>query len=148
MRVFRNPQKYIPFFRQCVGVIGPDMSQYADMPAEMRYRHAYCNCLLSSIFQQEGINLYPNVTWSKRDSFGYSFPLSLSNSVIAINSNGVHRDGLALYRWKQGYQLALRKLTPLFIIRYGQSVDGEATEISSYYFNERLKKLRYGRKWF
>lgn len=144
-RVFRNPDKYIPFLCKCFGVIGTDMSQYADMPAEMRYRHAYCNMSLSSILQIEGANLYPNVTWSKCDSYWYSFPENLKNSVIAINSNGVHRTDLALCRWKNGYNMALQTLTPIRIIRYGQSVDGEATQISTYHFNERLKTLRYGK---
>jgi phosphoribosylaminoimidazole (AIR) synthetase len=66
--------------------------------------------------------------------------------VIAVNSNGVHRNGLALYRWKQGYQLMLKKLTPLFIIRYGQPVDGEVAEISKYFGNERLTLLKNGIK--
>lgn len=146
MRLFRNPTKYIPFLCRCEGVIGPDMSQYTDMPAEMRYRHAYCNMLMSSILQKEGANLYPNITWSKIDSYWYSFPCNLRSSVIAINSNGVHITDLALSRWKAGYEMALSSLEPTQIIRYGQVVPGEATQISTYHFNERLKALRNGSK--
>ena len=144
-RVFRNLKKYVPFICKCVGVIGTDVSQYADMPEEMRYLHAYCNASMSSILQNEGANLYPNVTWSKSDSFCYSFPDTLKNSVIAINSNGVHKTDLALCRWKAGYAKALELLTPIHIVRYGQYVEGELKEISSYHINERLKYMRYGR---
>lgn len=42
IRIFANPDKYLPFLRRCKAVIGPDVSQYTDMPAEMRYRHAWC----------------------------------------------------------------------------------------------------------
>lgn len=146
MRMFRNPDKYIPFLCKCVGVVGPDMSQYTDMPAEMRYRHAFCNMLLSSILQSDGANLYPNITWSKSDSYWYCFPKNLKNSVIAINSNGVYATDLALCRWKSGYEMAIRSLTPIQIIRYGQSVSGEVTQISTYHFNERLKTMRNGSK--
>ena len=146
LRVFRNPEKYIPFLCQCEGVIGPDMSQYTDMPAEMRYRHAYCNAYLSMLIQKEGGNLYPNITWSKSDSYWYSYPENLQNSVIAINSNGVHKNGLALYRWRQGYNMALIRLSPQQIIRYGQVVDGENTMISTYHINERLNMLKNGCK--
>ncbi|MBR4388008.1 MAG: DUF4417 domain-containing protein [Prevotella sp.] len=146
LRVFRNPEKYIPFLCQCEGVIGPDMSQYTDMPAEMRYRHAYCNAYLSMLIQKEGGNLYPNITWSKSDSYWYSYPENFQNSVIAINSNGVHKNGLALYRWRQGYNMALIRLSPQQIIRYGQVVDGENTLISTYHINERLNMLRNGCK--
>lgn len=146
MRVFRNPDKYMSFLKECKGVVGPDMSQYTDMPAEMRYRHAFCNMLLSSILQNEGANLYPNITWSKQDSFVYSFPQNLSNSVIAINSNGVHRNGLTLFRWKTGYEMALDRLAPIHILRYGEKVMGENIQISSYHVNERLKDLKDGSK--
>lgn len=145
-RIFRNPSKYIPFLCKCEGVIGPDMSQYTDMPPAMRYLHAFCNMLMSYMIQIEGGNLYPNITWSKKDSYWYSYPPNLCNSVIAINSNGVHQDRLSLYRWKQGYQMALHELSPIQIIRYGQFVNGENAQISSYHTNERLNFLRNGSK--
>jgi len=146
IRIFLNPDKYLPFLRRCKGVIGSDLSQYTDMPAEMRYRHSWCNTTMSAYLQEGGVNLYPNITWSKGDSYSYSFPQNLRNSVIAINSNGVHKSDLSLYRWKCGYQQALLTLLPLHIIRFGQPVDGENTSISSYFINERLKLLRNGSK--
>lgn len=146
LRIFTNPDKYLPFFRKCKAVIGPDISQYTDMPAEMRYRHAWCNTAMSAYLQEGGVNLYPNITWSKSDSYPYSFPQNLRNSVIAINSNGVHKSDMSLYRWKCGYKMAMMALLPLHIIRFGQLVDGEDTSISTYFSNERLKMLRNGSK--
>ena len=146
MRVFRNPNKYLSFLRSCKAVIGPDMSQYVDMPAEMRYRHALCNAIMSEILQKDGVNLYPNITWSKNDSYPYCYPQNLRGSVIAINSNAVHKSDLSFYRWKCGYEMALKFLAPLHIIRYGQLVEGEDTSIASYFSNERLILLRNGSK--
>ena len=146
MRIFRNPEKYISFLKSCRGVIGPDMSQYTDMPAEMRYWHAWCNAYMSSLLQQAGVNLYYNVTWSKADSYPYSCPSNLAGSAIAINSNAVHCNDLALYRWRCGYSYVVKTLHPSHIIRYGQPVEGELTDISSYHVNERLKLLRDGSK--
>ena len=146
LRIFRNLDKYLPFLKNCKAVIGPDVSQYTDMPAEMRYRHAWCNVTMSACLQEGGVNLYPNITWSKSDSYAYSFPQNLRNSVIAINSNGVHKSDLLLYRWKCGYRIAVQTLSPLHIIRFGQLVDGEDTSISSYFSNERLNMLRNGSK--
>lgn len=144
-RIFCNPCKYLPFLKNCKGVVGPDLSQYTDMPAEMRYRHAWCNVTMSAYLQDKGVTIYPNVTWSKTDSFFYSCQRNLANSVIAINSNAVHSSSLSLYRWKIGYKFVIQELHPIHIIRYGQPVDGEMTDISSYHVNERLKLLRHGR---
>ena len=146
LRIFTNPDKYLPFLRKCKAVIGPDVSQYTDMPAEMRYRHAWCNSTMSAYLQEGGVNLYPNITWSRSDSYSYSYPPNLHNSVIAINSNGVHKSDLSLYRWKCGYRMAILTLSPLHIIRFGQLVDGEETTISTYFNNERLNMLRNGSK--
>lgn len=146
MRVFRNPEKYLSFLSSCKAVIGTDMSQYAEMPAEMRFRHSWCNIAMSSYLQNHGVNVYPNVTWSLKDSYSYSFPTYLAGSVIAINSNGVHKSDLSLYRWKSGYKAAISTLSPLHVIRYGQPVDGEEDSISSYFVNERLIQLRNGSK--
>ncbi len=147
LRIFTNPDKYLPFLKRCKAVIGPDVSQYTDMPTEMRYRHAWCNTTMSAYLQENGVNLYPNITWSRSDSYSYSFPQNLRCSVIAINSNGVHKSDLSLYRWKCGYRMAMMKLSPLHIIRFGQLVDGEDTSNSSYFINERLNMLRNGSKW-
>lgn len=100
---------------------------------------------MSAYLQDKGVTIYPNVTWSKTDSFFYSCQRNLANSVIAINSNAVHSSSLSLYRWKIGYKFVIQELHPIHIIRYGQPVDGEMTDISSYHVNERLKLLRHGR---
>lgn len=146
LRIFTNPDKYLPFLRKCKAVIGTDISQYTDMPAEMRYRHAWCNTTMSAYLQEGGVNLYPNITWSRSDSYSYSYPQNLKNSVIAINSNGVHKSDLSLYRWMSGYRMAILTLSPLHIIRFGQMVDGEDASISSYFSNERLIMLKNGSK--
>lgn len=142
-RLFRNPKKYIPYLKACRCVIGTDLSQYTDMPAEMRWRHALANATMTNLLQDNGVNVIPNITWSLRDSFTYSFPQSLAHSTIAINCNGVKSSDLASYRWKAGYKKAL-ELSPSHIIRYGEIMDCEEKEISSYFFNERLKRLRNG----
>lgn len=143
-RLFRTPKKYLPYLKDCKCVIGTDLSQYTDMPMEMRWRHALANATMSKLLQDNGVSIIPNITWSLQDSFSYSFPLPLSNSIIAINCNGVKSSDLASYRWKRGYKKAL-ELSPSHIIRYGEIMDCEEKEISSYFFNERLKRLRNGR---
>lgn len=146
-RIFRNPEKYLPFLKECKAVIGPDLSQYADMPLDMRYQHSLCNMLFMSLMQSYGISVIPNITWSLRDSYSFSFPPELENSIIAINSNGVNQSNLSKYLWTNGYEEARRILHPSHIIRYGFRVNGEEQANCTYFINERLNLLRNGRKW-
>lgn len=145
IRVLRNPEKYLDFFKKCHSVIGTDLSQYSDMSAEDRYYSAYINRAISAYFQQNGVRLIPNVTWSLPDSYYYSWSSMPSHSVIAINCKGIMQHDASIYLWKKGYTAACMTLCPSHIVRYGSIMPDENTAISLYFENERLNHMRYGR---
>lgn len=144
IRVLRNPEKYLEFFKKCHSVIGTDLSQYANMPAEERYLCAYINSAFSAYLQRNGVRVIPNITWSLPDSYAYSWSTMPRNSVIAINCKGVLKHDLSKYLWYRGYEEAIATLHPSLIIRFGTRMPFEHSEISIYFFNERLMRLRYG----
>ena len=146
IRVFNHPDKYLPFLRDCMAVIGPDLSQYIDLPPAVRYAHSYYNRALSAYWQDNDVRVIPNVTWSRPDSYGYSFVGLPHESVIAINCNGILCHDVTKYLWNRGYEKAISILNPSHIIRYGTKMECDKDEISSYFCNERLKSLRYGRE--
>ena len=145
IRVLRNPEKYLMFFKKCHSVIGTDLSQYADMPGEDRYFCAYINRAFSAYLQRNGVMVIPNVTWSLPDSYVYSWSSMPKHSIIAINCKGILKHDLSKYLWHRGYKEAISKLHPTLIIRYGTRMPGEYTSISIYYENERLNYMRNGR---
>jgi len=143
--VRNNPMKYIPLLQQAQCVVCPDFSQYLSMPPKTRFINSMSNKVLGELWRSEGITTIPNVTWSTPDSYGYSFFGVSTDSVIAINSNGILKADMAKYYWRQGYKAALAILRPRRVLRYGPIIPGEKTSISTYYPNERLNFLRYGR---
>lgn len=145
IRVLRNPEKYLDFFKKCHSVIGTDLSQYSDMSAEDRYYSAYINRAISAYLQQNGVRLIPNVTWSLPDSYYYSWSSMPCHSVIAINCKGVMQHDASMYLWMKGYTAACTTLHPSLIVRYGTIMPDENTAISLYFENERLNDMRYGR---
>lgn len=147
LRVLRNPEKYLDFLKKCNSVIGSDLSQYSDMSAEERYYSAYINSAFSAFLQRNDVNLIPNVTWSLPDSYSYSWSSMPRNSVVAINGNGIMKHDVSKYLWYRGYWEAISTLHPSLIIRYGTRMPYEQSDISLYFVNERLKRLRYGSKW-
>lgn len=144
IRVLRNPEKYLDFFQKCHSVIGTDLSQYVDMSAEDRYFCAYINSAFSAYLQRNGVHVIPNVSWSLPDSFAYSWSSMPSNSIIAINCKGVLKHDLSKYLWYRGYEEAISTLRPSLIIRYGTRMPREHSDISLYFVNERLMRLRHG----
>lgn len=146
LRLFRNPWKYLGFLRRCAVVVAPDLSQYADMAYPIRLAHAYLNRAMAAWLQGEGVSVVPNVTWSRGDSYGYSVAGMPEESVIAVNCTGVIGHDISMYRWREGYRNVVLPLKPRRIIRYGDRMPGELVDISVYFENERLKRLRDGSK--
>jgi len=145
IRVLRNPEKYLDFFKKCNSVIGTDLSQYGDMPAEDRYFCAYINSAFSAYLQRNGVKVIPNITWSLPDSYVYSWSSMPCHSVIAINCKGVMQHDASMYLWMKGYTAACTTLLPSLIVRFGTIMPGEDRAISLYFENERLYHMRYGR---
>ena len=49
------------------------------------------------------------------------------------------------YLWKEGYKNVVLPLQPTTIIRYGDKMPDEMSDISIYFENSNLKRLRNGR---
>ena len=144
-RIWNSPEKYVNKLSKYQCVIGPDFSQYSNMSYPMRMWNCYRNRVMSSFLQKHGVNVIPNVTWSLPDSYDYSFDGIPHNSVIAINCSSIVHCNLSKYLWYKGYEEAIKRLQPAYIIRYGNKMPDEREDISIYFENNRLKMLRYGR---
>lgn len=145
MRLFRNPDRYVQKLRQYKYVISPDMSQYIEMPHYLRFHNNCQNKAMAQYLQRQGVSIIANVTWSLPDSYEYCFAGIPKGTTIAINSNGVNASTDSKYLWYRGYEEALRQLRPTRIIRYGQKMEGEREDISVYYDNTYLRRVRHGR---
>ena len=144
IRVLRHPEKYLAFFQKCHSVIGPDLSQYSNMSAEDRYYCAYINRAFTAYLQRNGVCVIPNLTWSLPDNYEYSTAGMPTYSVVAVNSKGVRKYNASKYLWRRGYETSYSILHPTLIVRYGPKMPDEHTEISIFFENERLNKLKYG----
>lgn len=145
IRLFHNPDKYVPKLKQFKYVLSPDMSQYIEMPFFSRYNSNCHNKAMAQYLQRQGVNIIANVTWSLLDSYEYCFAGIPKGTTIAINSNGVNASTDSKYLWHRGYEEAIRILQPTRIIRYGQKMEGEREDISIYYDNTYLRRVRHGR---
>ncbi len=144
-RLWNQPFKYLNLLRRFKCVIGPDFSQFLNCPRPMRQWNNYRNKFLMAWMQSMGLAIIPNVTWSDPDSYNYCFDGLPQHSIIAINSMGVNKNPLCRNLWLRGYRMAIKKLEPVSIIRYGNPIQGELAEISVYFENDNLNYLRNGR---
>lgn len=145
LKLFRHPEKYIEYLKKCALVIEPDLSQFVNMPFPIRYAHAYLNRAIAAYLQQNGVNIVGNLTWTGVDSFGYSIDGRPAKSIVAVNCTGILKHNVSKYLWIQGYKNVVLPLEPTKIIRYGEKMPCENTELSIYFENEYIKRMRYGK---
>lgn len=141
-----HPWSYTNELSQYKGVIAPDLSQYIDMDYSERMSNNYWNKVFAAYWQNQGVNIYPNVTWSLPDSYEYSLEGYPHNSVIAINSMGIKQSNFSISQWLDGYWYMTKALKPICILRYGPKIYGEDESISIYLDNEQIKFFEDGRK--
>jgi hypothetical protein len=143
-QVLHNPNRYVDLLKSHRAVVGPDFSQKIGYTPFVCFENSWWNKALSAYWQSMGVVVIPNVTWSKPDSFRYAFKGLPRNSVIAINCTGILSSHASMYFWRKGYDEAIRVLNPKLILRYGDKMPGEYSEISLYFENQNLKNLRNG----
>lgn len=146
LRIFRNPKKYLPFLKKCAAVIEPDLSQYINMPYALRQVHAWLNRALAAWLQMQGVKIIQNITWSLKDSYEYSLQGRAKNTIVAVNCTGILGSDFSKYLWKQGYKNVVLPLNPTKILRYGDRMSGERTDISVYFDNPNFNIHRNGSK--
>lgn len=143
-RIMHNPKKYAEILSRYKYVISPDFSQHLDMPPFLCMQNSWWNNAFGAYWQSIGINVIPNVSWSRPDSYEYAFLGIPQNSTIAINCTAIKGNPMSRYFWMKGYEAALNTLNPHLIIRYGDRMPNEDETRSIYFENENLKRLRNG----
>ena len=147
LRIFRNPKKYLPFLKECAAVIEPDLSQYINMPYALRQAHAWLNRAMAAWLQNHGVKIIQNITWSLKDSYAYSLQGRARNTIVAVNCTGILGHDFSKYLWREGYKNVVLALNPTKILRYGDRMPDERTDISVYFDNPNLKRQSNGGKW-
>lgn len=141
-----HPWRYTDLLLQYDGVIAPDLSQYTDMDYPERLSNNYWNKVFTAYWQNQDVNIYPNVTWSLPDSYEYSLAGYPRKSVIAINSMGILKSNFSTSLWLDGYHYMVNALEPTCILRYGPKIYGEDESISIYLENQQINILKNGGK--
>ena len=142
---WNNPFRYLRFLQQLGFVISTDFSLYTNMVLMQKLWNSFRNKLLSAFYQRNGINLIPAPSWGDLVNIELYMEGWPKESIIAVNSTGIGLDKRCRHIWLEGYHAMLDILKPVHIIRYGAYIEGERTEMSTFYPNNNKLGYRYGR---
>ena len=119
-RVWYRPDAYLNLLRKFKAVISPDFSIYSDFPNAIRIYNVYRSQWLGAYFQENGVNVIPNVMWSDESSFDYCFDGTPRNALVCISTVGSFGNYGDPEGWMKGYKKALEVLNPSYILLYGK----------------------------
>lgn len=122
-RIWNAPDRYLNLFKSYGGIIGPDFSQYLDMPDEMKRWNDFRNKLLMKYYQKNGVDVIPNVSWSDANSFEYVFNELPKGSVISVSNIGCCKKSLSKTIFIVGLDIAISRLKPVEVLVYGNELD-------------------------
>ena len=120
IRVWNNPDRYIPMLRKFQAVCTPDFSVFNDFPRALQIWNHYRKHWIGAYWQEHGITVIPTITWSMPDSFEWCFDGEPVGSTVAISTVGdltyskETRRALIL-----GYEEMELRLNPTRVIVYG-----------------------------
>ena len=119
LRLWTNPDTYLPMLRKFQAVCTPDFSTYTDFPKAIQVYNHYRKHWLGAYWQENGINVIPTISWSDEASFDWCFDGEPVGGMVAISSVGTQASRTATRLFEAGYVEMLRRLTPSAIILYG-----------------------------
>lgn len=68
LRLWNNPDRYIPTLLQFQYVLTPDFSVYTDFPKALQVWNHYRKHWLGAYMQMHGVDVIPTIAWSTPDS--------------------------------------------------------------------------------
>jgi hypothetical protein len=125
-----DPLRYVDMLRRFKCVLTPDFSCYVDMPEPMQRWNVYRGRAVGRIWQMQGLNVIPTLTWGFENSYSFCFDGIPTGSVVALSTVGLMRgkDGQRLFA--DGAGEAARRLKPSAILAYGEPMEFDDAEAS------------------
>lgn len=133
-RVWERPESYLKILKRYAGVIAPDFSTYTDMPKPMQIWNAYRSRALAYFWQQNGIEVIPNIMFSDESSYDWIFEGLPKHSVLCTSSVGIFRNRQYREAFITGMEEAVRRLEPSALVMYGNEVEFDAGGAEVHWF--------------
>lgn len=120
-RVWKEPNKYLPYIQQYKYVIAPDFSLYIDHPKAVQIFNHYRKHWCARYWQDHGVKVIPCICWSDEASFEWCFDGTPKNSVVCVSTvGGFGNHGCDKEAWLKGYREMYRQLNPSHVIIFGK----------------------------
>lgn len=144
-RIWSNKERYFDLLRQFKYIVQPDFSLYDEDPLPVQLYNHYRKQFIGAFYQERGLTVIPCLCWNGPESFDMCFEGVPQNSIVSVSSVGTQHNKASKQRFLDGYNEALRRLTPSKILFYGnvpQQCTGNIVHIPPYSqtMKDRIRK--------
>ena len=122
-RLWNNPKRYLRKLKKFKGVISPDFSLYRNMPLVMQIWNTYRGRAIALWFQNNGIEVIPNMRFGDERTFSFCFDGIEENKTVAVGTHGCIKRKEDKIFFKIGLARMVQRLSPETIIVYGSAPD-------------------------
>ena len=119
IRIWRNPRKYLHILKKFRGVFSPDFSLYRNMPIVMQAWATYMSRSLALWWQENGIEVIPNIRFSTEDSYEIAFQGIEKKSTVAVGTHGCFKRRIDKEYFLMGFEKMVETIEPKRVIIYG-----------------------------
>lgn len=142
-RIWRNWKRYADVLRQYAAIMTPDFSTFTDWPVAVQLWNHYRKHYLGAYFQQQGLRVYPTISWSDKSSYEWCFDGEPVGSTVCVSSVGTQRNAESKRLFLNGYQAMMERLHPETVIFYGAVPDeckGNIVRIKA--FQDKFREVK------
>lgn len=122
LRVWNNPEQYIPLLSRFRQVLSPDFSLFTDYPKVLQLYNHYRKHWLAAFWQERGVRVIPTICWSTPDSYAWCFDGEPKESVVSVSSTGCCMGAAQKKAFNDGYAAMILALHPSKVIYFGKDI--------------------------
>lgn len=141
-RVWKEPNKYLPYLKRFKYVIAPDFSLYVDHPKAVQIFNHYRKHWCARYWQDHGVSVIPCMCWSDESSFEWCFDGTPKNSTVCVSTiGGFGNHGCDKEAWLKGFREMYCQIKPCHVILMGKEYPEIECDCKvSVINNEQLKR--------
>lgn len=124
IRLWSNPEAYLPMLARFKCVCTPDFSTYTDFPKAVQIYNHYRKHWLGAYWQLNGVTVIPTISWSSLDSLKWCFDGEPVGGAVAVSSVGTQLSAQSRALFMIGYDAMLARLRPSTVYFYGKIPEG------------------------
>lgn len=115
--LYSYPTRSLNRLRQYKFLISPDYSLYKDMPRSLQIMNVFKSHWCGAYWQNLGLTVIPNVSWSDVASFDFCFDGLEKGSIVAVGMIGCKH---CKHAFMCGYNEMLNRIDPKAVICFGK----------------------------